>query len=65
MTQNADTEGQAEHRLLLELLKVIRDVDGGKCLTRLLFDRPQDEIDALIAGIKEVGPPPHNDRSAP
>jgi hypothetical protein len=51
--------GDSEHRLLLELLRVIRDdVDGGRCLTQLLFDRPQDEIDALIAAIKEVGPPP-------
>jgi hypothetical protein len=54
-----DLNDGAEHRLLLELLRVIRDdVDGGRCLTRLLFDRPQDEIDALIAAIQEVGPPP-------
>jgi hypothetical protein len=54
---SGDEPVSVDHRLVLELLKVIRDVDGGYCLTRLLFDRPKDEIDALVAAIDECRAP--------
>jgi hypothetical protein len=53
----AESANDAEHRMLLHLLRVLRDkVDGGYCLTELLFDCPQDEINALIGAIKQVPP---------
>lgn len=45
---------EAEHKLLIRLLALIKELDGGRCLTPLLWKLDDDEMLALTQCITVV-----------